>query len=91
MNDEKRQLVKVGDQIEFTDNQNGEKLLTVVKRLHRFDSFEALYEALPLLKCGYTLDTEMRATHKDMERYYSVDRQAKYGVVGIEIQCKGEL
>lgn len=91
LNDEKRQLVKVGDRIEFTDNQNGEKLLTVVKRLHRFDSFEALYEALPLLKCGYTLDTEKRASHKDMERYYSVDRQAKYGVVGIEIQCKGEL
>ena len=57
--------------------------------LHRFDSFEELYGALPLLKCGYTPEDVGDAHPRDMEQYYSPKEQARYGVVGIEIvKCR---
>ena len=53
--------------------------------MHRFDSFEELYKTLPLLECGYTAEDIDNAQPSDMEQYYSVEQQKKYGVVGIEI------
>jgi ASC-1-like (ASCH) protein len=84
--DEKRQLINVGDEIVFTNTATAETLQTKVLKLHRFDSFAELYESLPLLKCGYTSETVGSATPADMEQYYSVDEQNKYGVLGIEIK-----
>ena len=83
--DEKRQQVKVGDKILFTNIANGETLNTTVVKLHRFDSFKELYKSLPLLKCGYTIENVDNAKSSDMEKYYSVEEQRKYGVVGIEL------
>ena len=83
--DEKRQQIKPGDTITFTNSANGEILNKTVKKLHRFDSFEALYQALPLLKCGYTSEDIGAAHPSDMEQYYSAEEQSKYGVIGIEL------
>ena len=83
--DEKRQQVKVGDNIIFTNTYTGETLNTTVVKLHRFDSFKELYKSLPLLKCGYTIENVDNAKSSDMEKYYSVEEQNKYGVVGIEL------
>ena len=83
--DEKRQKIKVGDKIVFTNTNTGEILDTTVVKLHRFNSFEELYKSLPLLKCGYTEENIDKAKPSDMEQYYSVEEQKKYGVVGIEL------
>ena len=83
--DEKRQKIKVGDKIVFTENTTGETLNTTVVKLYRFDSFKELYKSLPLLKCGYTTENVDNATPSDMEQYYSAEEQRKYGVVGIEL------
>ena len=83
--DEKRQQINAGDQIVFTNNATGETLQAQVVKLHCFDSFEALYQSLPLLKCGYTAEDVDSAHPSDMEQYYSAEEQRKYGVVGIEI------
>lgn len=83
--DEKRQKIKVGDSIVFTETVTGEKLSTKVEKLHRFASFAELYKSLPLLKCGYTEETIPYAKPSDMVEYYSAEKQNKYGVVGIEI------
>ena len=83
--DEKRQKIRVGDAIIFTSTESGEQIRATVKKLHRFDSFEVLYKSLPLLKCGYTAEDVDRAQPSDMESYYSVEEQQKYGVVGIEL------
>ncbi len=88
--DEKRQKIKPGDTIVFTNTETAETLETAVAALHRFDSFEELYKSLPLLKCGYTEETISEAKPADMEFYYSVDAQKKYGVVGIEISLPKE-
>lgn len=87
LNDEKRQKVKVGDFIEFTNMENPEeKLRTEVIKLHYFNNFKELYKSLPLMKCGYTSETIQNADYSDMEKYYSEEEQSEYGVVGIEIQ-----
>ena len=83
--DEKRQKIKVGDTIAFTETVTGEKLCVRVEKLHLFESFNELYKSLPLLKCGYTEETVSDAKPSDMEKYYSKEEQAKFGVVGIEV------
>ena len=81
--DEKRQKIKTGDAITFTNTANGEKLTATVKKVHRFNSFEELYKSLPLLQCGYTVENIDAASPRDMEQYYSAEEQKRYGVVGI--------
>lgn len=83
--DEKRQQVKAGDKIVFTNATIGETLNTTVVKLHRFDNFKDLYKSLPLLQCGYTSESIDKAIPSDMEQYYSLEEQKKYGVVGIEL------
>ena len=85
--DEKRRQIKVGDEIVFTNTTTGEILNTTVAKLHRFDDFEELYKSLPLLQCGYTPEDIDEAKPSDMEQYYSLEEQKKYGVVGIELCC----
>ena len=83
--DEKRQQINEGDLIVFTCTATGEKLTAKVQKLHRFASFEELYQNLPLLKCGYTAADVASAHPDDMQSYYSKEDQQKYGVVGIEL------
>ncbi len=88
--DEKRRLIRLGEEIEFTNNKNGERLLTKVIGLHIFEDFAALYRSLELTRCGYNEETVNTADPKDMEKYYSKDAQKKYGVVGIELEITAE-
>lgn len=83
--DEKRKRLREGDEIVFTNLSTGEIITTKIFKLHIFDSFNTLYEKLPLLRCGYTEENVCKATPTDMERYYSSDKQNEYGVVGIEL------
>ncbi len=85
LNDEKRQKIKIGDEITFINVANGEALKTTVLKLHYFDSFGKLYRSLPLLKCGYTESSIDSAKESDMEKFYSAEEQKLCGVVGIEI------
>lgn len=85
LNDEKRQLVQVGDFIEFSMLENLKETITVrVTALHRFDSFNKLYATLPKEKLGYRANEVPEPNHMDV--YYSREKQAQYGVLGIEIE-----
>lgn len=85
--DEKRRMIKIGDEIEFENTSDSTQVINAkVLNLHRFCSFDELYKSLPLLKCGYTPDDVNTAKPSDMELYYSAERQKKYGVVGIELE-----
>ena len=57
-----------------------------VTALHLFESFSALYRALPLDKCGYTEENIATASPRDMDIYYSREEQAQFGVVAIELE-----
>lgn len=83
--DPKRQQIKIGDQIEFSNTQDKtEKFRVKVNALHRFASFSELYRMLPLTACGYSDAT--KADPNDMNQYYSLEDQQKHGVVGIEVE-----
>ena len=78
--DEKRQQVKVGDQIEFSKLPDlQEKLLVDVVELYREDSFEKLFK-----KLGST-EEDARENAQRMHEFYSTEEENKYGVLGIKI------
>lgn len=83
--DEKRRKIQIGDIIEFSNTETGEKIGAKVSAQYVFDSFESLYKELSLLECGYTEADIETASSDDMNMYYSKDNQQKYGVVGIRI------
>lgn len=82
--DEKRQKLKSGDKIEFTNVKTGETLVCNVKCLYTFPYFEELYKHFDKVSIGY--DEDETADFKDMEQYYSKEDEIKYGTVGIEIE-----
>ena len=84
LNDEKRQLLKIKDLIEFTNRETLEQLLVEIENLYHYPSFEELYKHFDKVAMGYKEDEE--ANPKDMEEYYSKEEQGKYGVLGIEIK-----
>ena len=84
LNDEKRQLLKIKDLIEFTNRETLEQLLVEIENLYHYPSFEELYKHFDKVAMGYKEDEE--ANPKDMEEYYSREEQEKYGVLGIEIK-----
>ena len=84
LNDEKRQLLKIKDLIEFTNRETLEQLLVEIENLYHYPSFEELYKHFDKVAMGYKEDEE--ADPKDMEDYYSKEEQEKYGVLGIEIK-----
>lgn len=86
LNDEKRQLLKIKDLIEFTNRKTEEKLLTEIINLHHYNSFEELYKYFDKEAIGYN-ENEI-VDPKDMEEYYPKEEQEKYGVVGIEIKMR---
>lgn len=79
--DEKRQQIKIGDQIEFSKLPDlQEKLLVDVVELYREDTFEKLFRKL------YTDEEEITRKTKAMYQYYSPEKEKEYGVLGIKIK-----
>lgn len=88
--DEKRQKINIGDYIVFKlrDNEE-EQIKTVVQDVDVFLNFEQLYNAFDKASLGYKEDEP--ASYKDMEEYYSLEEQSKYGVVGITVELIKEV
>ena len=78
--DEKRQQIKVGDQIEFSKLPDlQEKLLVDVIQLYREDTFEKLFKKL------YEDEKEIKRKIGSIHQYYSQEKEKEYGVIGIKI------
>ena len=79
--DEKRQQIKVGDQIEFSKLPNlQEKLLVDVVELYRDETFESLFRKL------YNNEEEIKRKTKSMYKIYSSEKEQQYGILGIKIK-----
>ncbi len=82
--DDKRRAVQTGDIIRFTcPGFTGESLNARVDAVRVFPDFAALYAAYDKRALGYAVGA--LADPRDMERYYSPARIARYGVVALEI------
>lgn len=84
LNDEKRQALKIGDLIEFTNIVTSEVLRVKIENIYKYDSFEELYKHFDKVELGYK--KEEIAKYEDMLKYYSKEEQDKYGVLGIRIR-----
>ena len=69
--------------IEFENRVTEEKIEVKVLKLYKYDSFEELYKHFDKVSMGYASDED--ANPIDMEKYYSKEEQANYGVIGIEM------
>ena len=86
LNDEKRQLIKVGDIIDFTNNTTYETIDVDVSDIKRYADFDELYKDVDKVAMGYDEKDESKAT--DMLSYYSKESQQKYGVLAIKIKIE---
>ena len=81
--DDKRKLIDVGDQIEFSQNDNPD---VVVKRnvvaLYRYSSFSDMFSDFPSQYFG---GESKEALITEIEQFYPLDEQTKFGVIGIRL------
>ena len=85
--DKKRDSIREGDIIIFYLYGKADNFIkTRVIHIYKFNSFTELYKELPLEKCGYSEKELKNADPADMNAYYSVEEQSKYGVIGIEVE-----
>ena len=78
--DEKRQQIKIGDQIEFSKLPDlQEKLIVNVVELYKEKTFEDLFRKI------YTDEEEIKKNTNSMYQYYSHEKEKQYGVLGIKI------
>lgn len=83
LNDEKRQLLNVGDEIEFlliTDP--AQTIITKVVELNKFRTFKEMFAAYPANDYGSKNQDEWEL----MYQYYPVEDEKKYGVLAIRLQ-----
>lgn len=81
--DEKRRNIRVNDFILFKDRLTHEEIQVCVIGLHIYPNFSLLYKHFDPIALGYSKDENALA--EDMEVFYPIESQEKYGVVGIEI------
>lgn len=82
--DEKRKQISVGDTIEFFRLNGSGNVTAKVVALHRFVSFQALFESTLFPKTG-SGELSVTDAAESMYKYYSREQENKYGVLGIEI------
>jgi len=82
--DDKRSQIQVGDVVIFQNNDDGREVVAEVIGLHLFPTFQEMYKAIYKTRLGY--EEGETANHEDMLRYYTLEKQRAFGVVGIELK-----
>lgn len=84
--DDKRQLVRLGDEIQFTNTDTDERVLASVVGLLRYASFEAMFARQGVQPFGFTHDDDPQAAAEMMQQYYRHADELQHGVLGIQIE-----
>ncbi len=86
--DEKRQQIKLGDQIIFTNRENPEQQVSVrVVGLLRYRTFHDLFIHNNPAKFG---GESVQWLEEQIGEFYSLDDQFENGVVGIELEIESD-
>ena len=86
LNDEKRRKIKIGDYIEFQKEPNLEdKMILEVEDLLYFDNFNELFDNISIVELADS-SISKEELKKDLELFYSKEKQDKYGVVAIKLK-----
>ena len=82
--DEKRQQIKIGDEIVFSNlSDTNDSFVARVINLYRAESFDKLCQIITPAQAGFTSKEELITV---LQEFYTPDSQQKYGVLDIEIQ-----
>ena len=82
--DEKRQRIKLGDEIEFSKSET-EKFKAKVIGLIRYQSFEDLFKDFPIEILADKTMTKNELLNV-LSEFYTEEKQREFGVVGIRIK-----
>ena len=83
--DEKRSLIKIGDEIIFSKTTTlDEKLKVKVIGLLRFSTFKDLFKYVDYTLSGYSINLEDKLC--EIHKIYSFEEEAKNGVLAIVIE-----
>lgn len=87
LNDEKRQKVNIGDEIEFSllDDIDA-KILVKVIGLSKFDFFEHLYSSFNYKLFGHPNGTTLKNQIDSIRENYSEKGEEQFGALGIHIR-----
>lgn len=86
LNDEKRQLIKLGDTINFIKEPELKEILKVqVVGLLHYNTFEELFKDFDI---SILVDTSMTKEEllNVLQEFYTPDKQKEFGVLGIRIE-----
>ena len=83
LNDEKRRMLKIGDELIFINNDNENEIIeSIVTDLKYYNNFEQLMEEYlveEVYKTGVTKECFLNL----LQRFYNEQQQEEYGVVAI--------
>lgn len=87
LNDEKRQKVKIGDTIVFTNIDDSEKKMRVkVTEKRVFDTFQKLFNYYDNAEIGYETDATLAQKVASIYSIYNQTDELNYGVVALKIE-----
>lgn len=88
LNDEKRQGIRVGDDIVFVNTEDDTQTLAVrVDGLYPFSTFKELYAAFDPVEYGST----SKDAYEEMYAYYSPEDEARHGVLAIRLSPRNRI
>ena len=86
LNDEKRRMLKIGDELIFINKNNENEIIeSIVTDLKYYNNFEQLmedYMVEEVYKTGVTKEWFLNL----LQRFYNEEQQEKYGVVAIRFK-----
>ena len=85
LNDEKRQRIKINDQIIFLNEKTKDKLITHVNKIHKEKSFVELFKNFDISLLASKNKTKEELLN-ELSKFYTKEKQEKYGVLGIQIE-----
>ncbi len=85
LNDEKRSQLREGDKITFISREDARSIQAEVVALYKYPTFLELFKA-PLLEKGGFGDMTPEQACECMRKYYTIEQEHRYGVLGIEIK-----
>lgn len=86
LNDEKRQLINLGDTICFNEVDGNKQLLVKVKNKFLYKNFEDLFTELGTVKTGFGFDLPIKQASETMLEFYSKENVEKYGALALEVE-----
>ena len=84
LNDQKRQQLKIGDSIQFINNDLPDHTITkTIQNISKYSSLAELFQNISLIEAGYPIGTSSEEATLDTSQYYDANEEMHLGVIAI--------